>query len=380
MLMYMSVKRFFSLISFSWLGVRLSLRQCCLIAVIAGLLFPALIGGVAGYYQLREQLASRLLADQQHLLEMVALGVQEPLWNLNRESGAPLLNSLILDERVVSVRVTDALSGSLFLVAARSERSSAPISLLEQPIVYRGEKIGVVSVEFDTRYLATAPDGLLQSLLWSVLAQLVLSLILLVLVLNWRFFKPMRELSGQVADLTALRLETPCLWPRHDEIGGLGRQLGGMRAELKRLLEASNNKVQTLETTITRQHKVEAELHRSESKYRELFRTCPDAILICAVDGQVLDANPAFLSMMAYTLEEIRMQYFSALVSAQSEEIEHLKLAQIVRQHGFCEEFEASYVSRQGISLPVWVRIVALLDENRDVAAVWRIVRMAPKK
>ncbi|MGL6072482.1 PAS domain S-box protein [Craterilacuibacter sp.] len=356
------------------------MRQFCLIAVVAGVLLPALIGTIASYHQLREKLSNRLLTDQQRLLEMVALGVQEPLWNLNRDSGAPLLDALIQDERIVSVRVTDALSGSLFLAAARSERSRVHVSLLEQPIVYRGEKIGVVSIEFDTRYLATAPDGLQQSLLWSVLAQLLLSLILLTLVLNRWFFKPMRELSEQVGDLTALRLDGKWSGEPHGEIGGLGRQLECTRVELKRVFAASNSKTQALETAIRRQFEVEAELRRSEGKYRELFRSSPDGILICAIGGRVLDANPAFLGMMAYTLEEIRMQYFSALVSAQSEEIEHIKLESIVKQRGFCEEFEANYVSRHGLTLPVLVRVVALLDENREVAAVWRIVRRAPDK
>ena len=101
-------------------GSRLSLRTVFLIAVVLGLLIPAVIISYLSFNMQRDALTAQLETDQKRLLDIVALGMQEPLWNLSRQAGSPLVASVMEDPRVISVRVTDTQSNTVFLSALRS--------------------------------------------------------------------------------------------------------------------------------------------------------------------------------------------------------------------------------------------------------------------
>ncbi|MBP7582145.1 MAG: sensor domain-containing diguanylate cyclase, partial [Vogesella sp.] len=97
------------------IGSRLSLRQVFLMALVLGLLIPAVIITVLSYNLQRERMENQLAVDQKRLLDIVALGMQEPLWNLSRQAGAPLVSSVMDDTRVISIRVSDTQSNTVFL-------------------------------------------------------------------------------------------------------------------------------------------------------------------------------------------------------------------------------------------------------------------------
>ncbi len=356
-------------------GGRLSLRQAFLIAVVLGLLIPALLISFLSFNLQRDKMETQLAVDQNRLLEIVALGMQEPLWNLSRQAGAPLVSSVMDDDRIISVRVSDTQSNTIFLSALRSERRIGGVAFVQKPVVYRGEEIGQVNIEFDTEHLGIAQKNQLKDLLLIVAAQLLLSIVLIMSILNSRFLKPIRQLSEQATQLAALQLDQPFLWGRQDEIGTVGKHLEWMRAELKRLIDELKAKTLALEADIERRREVEDALRRSENKYRELFWSNLDGIVISSLEGQVIDANPAFLSLIGYSLDQLKPQNFWQVVSENSEAVERYNLDNKVMRFGFCDEFEVEYINRLGSAIPVSVKTVAMRDPDGRITAVWRMVR-----
>ena len=354
---------------------RLSLRQLFLLAVVGGLLIPALLASVFGYRVQRDQLVERFGHEQQRMLEIVSFGMQEPLWNLNRQSGSPLLESVMDDKRVLSVQVYDTLSGTPFLSSQRENPQAHPGAVFERPVVHRGETIGVVRIAFDTRHLDEMLERQLVSLLMIVLAQLVVSILLIIAILNSRFLRPMQQLSAQAGELAALRLDQAFEWHRQDELGAVGRHLEWARIELRRLLGELGEKTRALQEDIRHRREVEEALRRSEGKYRELFHSSLDGILICDAEGQVIDANPAFLAMTGYSAEQLRRLGFWPLLAAGSEQGEARRLHEEVWVRGYCDEYETEYVDRLGRHFPVSVKAVATRDDSSGAAGVWRMVR-----
>ncbi|MBD3413496.1 MAG: PAS domain S-box protein [Candidatus Aminicenantes bacterium] len=57
---------------------------------------------------------------------------------------------------------------------------------------------------------------------------------------------------------------------------------------------------------ITKQKRAEQELEESEEKYRGLFSSLRDAILVADTDRKIIDCNPAFTELFGYELEEIK--------------------------------------------------------------------------
>jgi len=120
---------------------------------------------------------------------------------------------------------------------------------------------------------------------------------------------------------------------------------------------------------------VEDALRRSENKYRELFWSNLDGIVISSLEGQVIDANPAFLSLIGYSLDQLKLQNFWQVVSDNSEAVERYNLDNKVMRFGFCDEFEVEYINRLGSAIPVSVKTVAMRDADGRITAVWRMVR-----
>ncbi|BEV73662.1 hypothetical protein THUN1379_31440 [Paludibacterium sp. THUN1379] len=353
----------------------LSLRTVFLIAVLLGVLIPATLMGALTLNLQRETVTSDLSSDQKRVLDILALGMQEPLWNLSRQSGAPLIESVMDDQRVVSIRVTDTQSNTVFLSALRSERRIGSVSILQKPVIYRGEEIGQVTIEFDTEHLANRLKSDLQRMVMTLLAQIVLSMLLIMAILHSRFLRPIRQLTDQATQLAELKLDGRFHWERGDEIGRLGRHLEWTRSELKRLFDELRAKTMALEADIARRREMEDALRRSENKYRELFWSNLDGIIISSLDGQVIDANPAFLNLMCYNLDQLKLQNFWSLVSTESEALEHFNLDNKVLRFGYCDEFEATYLNRFGNPVPVSVKTVAMRDPMGRINAVWRMVR-----
>ena len=49
--------------------------------------------------------------------------------------------------------------------------------------------------------------------------------------------------------------------------------------------------------------RAQEELRKGEEIYRALFITNPDGIIVCDMQGRLLDANKAFAGMLGYTIE-----------------------------------------------------------------------------
>ena len=91
--------------------MRLKLRLSIVLAVVGGLLLPALVGSLLTLNYQERALASRLVADHARITEILALGIEEPLWNVSPDVARPLFDSVLGDERVVSALVRDAKFG-----------------------------------------------------------------------------------------------------------------------------------------------------------------------------------------------------------------------------------------------------------------------------
>ncbi|OWY39182.1 sensor domain-containing diguanylate cyclase [Xenophilus sp. AP218F] len=358
----------------------LTLRGVFLIAVVLGLLIPASIISYLSFNIQRDNLTTQLETDQRRLLDIVALGMQEPLWNLSRQAGNPLIASVMEDPRVISIRVTDTQSNQVFLSAVRNERRIGSVSFIEKPVIYRGEAIGQVTIEFDNEHLAIALNNQIKNILMILAAQLVLSIMLIMSILHSRFLRPMQLLTEHARLLAELKLDKPFEWARRDELGRLGTHLEWTRSELKRLLDELRAKTLALEADIARRREVEDALRRSENKYRELFWSNLDGIVISSLDGQVIDANPAFLNLMNYSLDQLKAQNFWSLVAEESEALERFNLDNKVLRFGYCDEFEATYLNRFENQVPVSVKTVAMRDAFGRINAVWRMVRDISEK
>ncbi len=252
--------------------MNMTVRRAIVLAVIVGLLIPS---AVISYFTLQGQrstLTEQLKRDHSRLTDILMLGMQEPLWNLSADSGMPLLNSIMEDERVVRVVVTDPALG-VFLQAERPERRRGQVFQLRKTVVYQGSEIGQVMVEMDSGMLESMLAGDRNKLLLTVGGQLLVSLVLILVLMQARIIRPLLRLQQDSSRLATRELDQPFVWDSADEIGSLGRSLETTRQSLQTLFGELENKNRALESDIAVRKQVEYQLRVSEERYRRLVES-----------------------------------------------------------------------------------------------------------
>lgn len=252
--------------------MKLSLRTAVVLAILLGLLLPATISSyLNANHELRLIDADLNLAHQRYA-DVLVLGMQEPLWNLAPEAGKPLLESLMSDERVVRITVSDAALGT-FLSTNIPERRIGRLRSVTRVINKQGNAIGTITLEMDDGLAARHVENTQQQYLLAVLLQAAISLALIMLLLHTRVLRPLQKLTEQSQQLARNELRTPFAWRRNDEIGLLGQNLEATRNALQALLGTLEQKNIQLETDLLSRRQIESALLASQNRYKRLVET-----------------------------------------------------------------------------------------------------------
>jgi diguanylate cyclase (GGDEF)-like protein/PAS domain S-box-containing protein len=281
----MSATGFLSRIAFPQLPSRLgrlyghSLYGALLLMALGGLAIPAALGGYL-LLGVQEQQAARrgLQNDLQRNADILALGMQESLWNMNAEAARSLVDSLMRDPAVVHVRVRAQADADFIDRHAHAEPAGQRLRA-ERDVMVRGQAIGRVLVEMDD----SRSQQELRAKQWRyamVLAgQLAVSLLLFVLLLQRRLVAPLRTLMGFSDDLSRGRFDTPLALRSRDELGRLGRQLERMRIAIGELFE---------------------DIGRREERFRSIVTQVPGAVFRARPDGVVDFVSDAIDDISGY--------------------------------------------------------------------------------
>jgi diguanylate cyclase (GGDEF)-like protein/PAS domain S-box-containing protein len=229
----------------------LSIYGALLAVVIGGLVLPSIIGSYL-LIGVQEQRSARTALNDalRRNADILALGMQESLWNMNAESARSLGDSVMRDPSVLHIRVTgQAAIEFLNLRSARPPSGTAYRA--ERDILVRGERIGHVLVEMDD---ARSQQELRvkQSNYALVLAvQLGISMALIVMFMNKRLLSPLRGLMNFSDRLSRGEFDAPLELQGADELGRLGSQMEQMRVAIKHLFEGIGQREERFRTIVT---------------------------------------------------------------------------------------------------------------------------------
>jgi diguanylate cyclase (GGDEF)-like protein/PAS domain S-box-containing protein len=89
-------------------------------------------------------------------------------------------------------------------------------------------------------------------------------------------------------------------------------------------------------------------LQTNEERYRSAFQSCPDGVLIARVgDGAIIDANPAFLTIVGFTREEV-LERTSVDLDIWADEGDRLRLAEALQEDLGCRDMEVRMRRKNG--------------------------------
>ena len=228
-----------------------SIYGALLLVVFGGLVLPAIIGSylLVGVHE-RQSARTSLNEALQRNADILALGMQESLWNMNAESAHSLVESVMRDRAVLLVKVLG--QGDTEFISLRApQRPVGNVYRTGRDILVRGERIGHVVVEMDDARSQQELREKQMSYIFVLGAQLAVSMALIVLFLNRRLLKPLRRLMRFSDRLSHGDFDTRLDSGSNDELGRLAAQLEQMRAAIRQLFEDVGQREERFRTIVT---------------------------------------------------------------------------------------------------------------------------------
>lgn len=167
---------------------------------------------------------------QAQTLNILATALQKPLYTFDNETALPLINHILLDNRISNIIVYD-FEGKIFLKKENNTHHSNIITLSKE-ITYADRVIGSVEIKFLNRTFSYYLSKHLMSII-------ILSLLVLITLFIFSFLskikirKPLIYLNEQTLHLMNNDLEKPIHPHNNDELGQLAKTLEQMRLSLK---------------------------------------------------------------------------------------------------------------------------------------------------
>ena len=148
-----------------------------------------------------------------------------------------------------------------------------------------------------------------------------------------------------------------------------------LRTILVRDLEGRPIRFMGIVRDITELKEKEEALKASEKRYRGLFDLSHDGVVFVGLDGPVEEANPAYLDMLGYELDELVGVTYQQLTPPRWAAMEADIVAEQLLSRGYTDEYEKEYIRKGGSVFPVAVRAILVRDETGAPVRIMGIVR-----
>ncbi|GGY87498.1 EAL domain-containing protein [Pseudoduganella plicata] len=261
-----------------------SIYGSLLVVVLVGLVIPAIVGSYL-LIGVREHQAARTALNEalQRNADILALGMQESLWNMNSDSAQLLAESVMRDSAVVQVAVTGQ-GNTPFIHLTSPARPLGSVVRAERDVTVRGERIGRILVEMDDARSRQELRGKQRSYIFLLATQLAVSLVLIILLLNRRVIQPLRKLMRFSYRLSQGDFDTRLDVRGSDELGRLASQLEQTRAAIRRLFE---------------------DVRQREERFRTIVTQVPGAVFRYRPDGPIEFVSDAIEDISGYTAAQL---------------------------------------------------------------------------
>ncbi|MCS0582763.1 EAL domain-containing protein [Massilia pinisoli] len=228
-----------------------SLYTALLVLVSGGLGVPAVVGGYLLIGVQEQQAARRELDDTlQRNADILALGMQESLWNMNVDAARSLVDSLMRDPAVVHVHVGAQVEGD-FIDRRAVAAPSGHVLRAERDVVVHGQPIGHVAVEMDDSRSQQSLRAKQARYALVLAVQLGVSLLLILILLRRRLLAPLGTLMSFSDRLSRGKFDAPLALSTNDELGRLGGQLERMRIAIGDLFQDIGRREERFRTIVT---------------------------------------------------------------------------------------------------------------------------------
>jgi PAS domain S-box-containing protein len=279
----------------------------------------------------------------------------EGVWTLDEKQLRLQLDGILRLPDIRAVEVREAADTGNSLIVKLGENSASSSFAREYPLRQnvQGQEsvIGTLRVEAT---LANVHRRLLDTAVTILISQAAKTFLVSFFILYFFHYLVTRHLSAIVTYLDNYRITDTAVELR------LRRRPLRYEDELQRVVTAFNTLSHTL-------HTVYSELSEREAKIRRLVDANIVGIIIWDIDGQIIEANDAFLRMVGYDREDLASGRVNRtdLTPREWRERDARTLAE-VKTSGTVQPFEKEYFRKDGSRIPVLIGVTAFGEKRNQ--------------
>jgi PAS domain S-box-containing protein len=297
-----------------------SIRRRLSIAVARATLIAAIV--IATIFAALDALSveNRFQKRINDLSNLASSSLALPLWNVDLKTVEELLDTILLDDAVISV----ALMGNGNVKVLRSKPGYSSMSDLnhdsiryhtrETTVSFENQKIGMVK-------LVLTRDELFDEVLLEILGTLavVILIALIILFVSFRItrsvvFEPLAQLEYSATAIANGNLEVDVPIARDDEVGRLAASFTTMRDSIKDLISDLRNANSGLEQKVAERTE---ELNQSERRVSAVIDNIIDGVVTTNLRGRITSVNQTTNDIFGYGKDEILGQQINFLIPNQ---------------------------------------------------------------
>jgi len=292
----------------------------------------------------------------------LAVALALPIWNIDRPQIDRVIDAMSQPKSVYGIRVQAA--GETFGRMRNSEWEHVPwkekpvpedMFIEERSIEFAHNNIGTVRLLVSQRYLQDELRALLIRIVTTIVAVDVLLVLFTYLVLWQTVMRPLVKIERYAVAVRG----------GHDTSMEAGK---GFPAELESLRSC-------IEAMVTELRVQVAQIAESEARFRSIFDSVNDAIMINDIDsGEVIEVNATMCAMFGYTEEELK-HVDAGMVSAGGLPFTTERALTLLRKVADGEEQQFEWPSRHKDGHLFWTEVnlhAATIGDRRRAIVVVR--------
>ncbi|MCD4672850.1 MAG: PAS domain S-box protein, partial [Anaerolineaceae bacterium] len=189
-------------------------------------------------------------------------------------------------------------------------------------------------------------------------------------MIKWQEFATDNPINDEGFALTQKAIETGKRQPPY-ELELMGKKGKIIRVEVHESPVVQNNKTINIVcslTNITERKQAEEALRENEERYRLLFNSTPDGVMLMDMEGNIVDCSQSTQQLYGYSKEELIGKHIGDLMTPASSTVFQKQFPKILQlEHG---SGEVQIIRCDGNVIDVWRKGVPMLDAKGDLTSV----------
>jgi PAS domain S-box-containing protein len=153
------------------------------------------------------------------------------------------------------------------------------------------------------------------------------------------------------------------------------RDKAGQWHYLRSTVNIVKNELLFISKDISEHKKAQEALAESERRYRTLYSNLRDGFAAIDLSGKIAEWNPAFVSMLGYSTDEIIQLTYEDITPVKWHDFERRILDEQVKKRGYSDLYEKEYIHKDGTIFPIELQTYAIYDNHNQLCGFWAFIR-----